>query len=1417
MSRLTYRRRIKFQLHFLITVIVLSVSLAPPLSVNAQCPSPGGVCGTPGNDGAGGTLTGVVNDYFPGTANAAAGATTIRVGAQLAGGAGHAINSGDLLLVIQMQGADINTTNGSNYGSGTTGTPSGYLNNANLTAGNYEYVLAASHVATTGGTITITGGGTGTGLINSYVTGAFVNGVTGTGHGQRTFQVVRVPQYTTATLSSTLTAAPWTYDPTNTIPAAGGILALDVSTTLTLGGTVSVDGCGFRGGGGQQLAGAGMATTSTDYVNTTTNAFHGNKGEGIAGTPRYVLDAGYSSGNGLTVINTNSEGYPEGSRARGAPGNAGGGGTDDDPKANDENSGGGGGGNGGAGGGGGLCWDTQAALGGFGGAAFAQASTCRIVMGGGGGSGTRNNDDTVTLASTGVAGGGIVMMRTRFVAGTGTITANGLSGYKTPSANDTANDGGGGGGAGGTILFSALTTTPLSGLTVSAKGGDGGNAWDASGPGDGGVDTGNNHHGPGGGGGGGIVYLSATAASISVAGGAAGTSTTDGSNFSATAGSNGTSSTTLTASGIPGVFSGAQCTPTAVSMESFTAKPHGNGVALNWKTGFEVDNLGFNIYREESGEPVRINPSLIAGSALITRPGKALTAGWSYAWFDPVPLEHRIPRYYLEDIDLRGNKTWHGPIGVDFLSQDSNSSSDLAPAMLLREIGRDQTEPGRTFGRLERKVEPAQDAVKDHPQAFLQQSSLAGSSAIKISVQKEGWYQITQQQLIAAGLPITANPSTLQLFLDGSEIPILVGGSSPSYSIQFFGLGANTQYTNTNVYWLVWGLQTGMRIPTVAQNATQPAPVNFPYTVQLLERTVYFPGALDGAMEDFFGDPIEDSAPTPESLQVTGLDQMSTLPCTLQVVIQGVTNLPHRVLITFNGNPVGEDDFAGITEGTATVTVPRSQVLQGTNSVSLIAAAGDSDISLLDHINLTYPHIYTATGNALQFTVPGNQRVSVGGFANANVRVVDVTNPNSVFQVAGAVQQVGSVFSVTCTDPTPGTRTLYAFTSDQALAPASIVANQPSNWGQAGHGADMVILANSMFINQMSPLVSLKLSQGLRVSVIDVAALYDDFNFGQKDPQAIKTFLSYTQSNWFPAPRFVLMAGKGCYDPKNYLGFGFFDLVPTKLINTQIMQADSDDWFVDFNNDGVPELAIGRLPARNTQEMGLMIQKTLQYQSAQPRGGALMVCDVSDDFDFLGTTLQMEGFLPAGLTPTLVDRGSNPNAEAALINGLNSGQKLVNYSGHASVDLWRGNFLTDSSALTLTNGQSLPFFVMMTCLDGSFDDPSLDSLAESLMKAPQGGAAFVWASSAITQPASQGIINKALLQLLFNELPSGGGGSTGGGNGGNGGGNGGNSGNIGSGTLTMGQAAAKSKAFAGDLDVRRTWIFFGDPSMLFKH
>ncbi|HSO75215.1 MAG TPA: C25 family cysteine peptidase [Blastocatellia bacterium] len=110
------------------------------------------------------------------------------------------------------------------------------------------------------------------------------------------------------------------------------------------------------------------------------------------------------------------------------------------------------------------------------------------------------------------------------------------------------------------------------------------------------------------------------------------------------------------------------------------------------------------------------------------------------------------------------------------------------------------------------------------------------------------------------------------------------------------------------------------------------------------------------------------------------------------------------------------------------------------------------------------------------------------------------------------------------------------------------------------------------------------------------------------------------------------------------------------------------------------------------------------------------------------------------------------------------------------------------SLRALTNFGHLLLFVMTTCLNGYFHDPALDSLAESLMKAPKGGAVAVFASSGMTGPAGQAAINREMFGLIFRSSA------------------------IEGRPLTFGEATLRARKAVGDIDVRRTYILFGDPT-----
>ena len=816
------------------------------------------------------------------------------------------------------------------------------------------------------------------------------------------------------------------------------------------------------------------------------------------------------------------------------------------------------------------------------------------------------------------------------------------------------------------------------------------------------------------------------------------------------------------------------------------ASRYSDGVLIQWRTGMEVDNLGFNVYREDAGKRVRLNQQLLAGSALMVGPDTALRSGRPYAWKDSSPFS-RTARYWIEDVDLNGTTTLHGPIVVDG-SNVKKSASEVRAALLLGQLGRNNSQENTTTS-----VEPKATLAALGTSDADHQSSLAGQPAVKIAVRQAGVYRIAQPELVAAGLDPKADPRLLQLYADGQELPMSIAGAKEgrfdsSGAIEFYGIGLDTASTDARTYWLVVGASPGKRIGQVNAGSSQIAAGMFSNTVERKDRTTYFASLRNGDRENFFG-PVVAAGPVDQSLTLQHLASTSSGQASLEVALQGVTTVPHRVRIDVNGASAGELSFEGQVQGVTRFALPQPLLKEGENVLRLTSLAGPSDVSLVDFIRITYWHVFTADNNSLRFTAAGKQVVTIDGFTNSQVRMFDVTDPNAIQEVLGTVRKGSSGFGITITVPGSGQRTMLAMTSDQERRAASVIANRPSSWRVPSQAADFVIVTRAEFANAIEPLRSLRQSQGLNTVVVDIEDVYDEFSYGNRSPQALKDFLFYAETNWSLAPRFVLLAGDSSYDPKNYLGLGDYDLVPTRLIDTRLMETASDDWFAEFDGESAPTLSIGRLPVRSAIEAASVVAKIIGYDQSKAPEGVLLVSDTNDGYDFGVMSDQLRAFVPASTNVEEINRGQGDAATVknSLLKALSRGPRVVNYAGHGAADQWRGGLLTSADAAALANKQSLSLFVSMTCLNGFFQDPAIESLAEVLVKS-KGGAIAAWASSGMTEPRGQAEIDQQIFKLMFESM------------------------SIKGQPRTIGEATSRAKTGVTDGDVRRTWILFGDPA-----
>ncbi|MDQ3282534.1 MAG: C25 family cysteine peptidase [Acidobacteriota bacterium] len=783
--------------------------------------------------------------------------------------------------------------------------------------------------------------------------------------------------------------------------------------------------------------------------------------------------------------------------------------------------------------------------------------------------------------------------------------------------------------------------------------------------------------------------------------------------------------------------------PTVVHLLDATAVQDANGrVQISWTTSFEADNLGFNLYRQTPSGRVQINRQLIAGSALFAAK-HALTSGRGYRWKDKLRAGE-FAQYYLEDIDLHGVRTMHGPI-TPLLSAEV---PEAANTDTLADLG----STGGVFVSSRGIGAPRYPVIAPTRKQREQQWDLASQAAIKLMVTEEGWYRLSKRDLAAAGF-IARN--RVALFAEGIEQPIVVTNDA----IEFYGIGIDTPSSGARAYWLANDKGTGARVRLEKTKAAKSTLTATPFTFERVERTVFFTALTNnGERENFFGAIVTNSGATQEVF-VENVDRTAG-SATLQLVLQAATGGAHNVALTINGTPLGAIGFNGMSRHVAQVSVPVTVLREGANTLTLMAAS-EADVTLVESLRLTYPHRLVADNDAFKIALAAGSTATISGFTSPRVRAIDITDAAQPVELAVELSNGNATVAATG----EGTRSILVIGESRILAPAQLVPSRASSWNATKNAADLLILTPRAFAPAAEALKARREAQGIATAIVDVQDLYDEFGFGARSPQAIREFLSRTR-DWKRAPRYILLLGDASVDPRNYLGLGTFDFVPTKLVPTFYLKAASDDWLVDFDDDAVPQLAIGRLPARTLAEAQTMIRHVLDRNTS----GNRRVSFVSDD-GFADSAASLGALVPNTLQKTFASDANQ------AFDSL-----LLTYIGHGSVAYWNAGGFTGANAAQLHNGTKLPIVAAMTCLNGYFADVYMSSMAETLLANANGGASAVWASSTLTEPVPQLEMARSFFTQLF-------------------------------GGATIGEAAMRAKNATTDMDVRRSWILFGDPSM----
>ena len=810
----------------------------------------------------------------------------------------------------------------------------------------------------------------------------------------------------------------------------------------------------------------------------------------------------------------------------------------------------------------------------------------------------------------------------------------------------------------------------------------------------------------------------------------------------------------------------------------------GRGAWLEWKTENESKNLGFYVYRINGGERELISPTLIAGANLQTREEK--TTSGTYSFFDRDGDINSV--YAVESYSIYGQKRLTDSIQTQYVNdlktvagfsseELQNQARDAKPVVL----GNDSVLPE------DLAIEAANVSLPPDP---VTQRWVAAQPGVRIGVKTEGFYRVSRAELQAAGFDLTAPTNRWQLYVNGVEQAINIGGSGDY--IEFYGRGIETLYADTQTYFLVVGTTDGKRIGNMIRRRVSGSVISKSYSQYFYkkERAVYLQALLNGDAENIFGSVVSaDSGMV--TFNLSGVDYASPT-ASIDLTLQGVTRTNHQTKLFINNTEVGILDGANFSSMTGRFTFSTGILNEGSNTLRMVTLNNVpgtiSDNSLFDSLKINFARRYLADQNRLSFYVPNYKTSYAENFSSSNIRVFDTTNSDTPILLNGlTVEQSNGTFRVNL--PSNRSRIMYAVENSGLLTADSVSSNNPSTLSTPAHNAEMIVVSHKDFLTQANDWANYRRTQGLTVEVVRIEDVYDEFNYGVLSADCIRNFLEYAKNNWQTPPKYVLLLGDASYDPKNYLGTGG-NFLPTRMVDTVYSEAPSDETMADFNNDGLAEIAVGRIAARDAAAVTLAYNKLTAFEQTIGQAhsrNALFASDLPDGYDFEGVSNRLCAQLPATINCVKINRGQ-PNAAADLVTSLNQGKFLVNYAGHGNSAVWAApGFFSGSQAGQMTNGNNLSIFTMLTCLNGYFVQPT-DSLSEILMKNPNGGAVSAWASSGLTTPDIQEI----MATRFFNQI---------------------NVGNL----TRLGDLIKDAKTTINSgRDVRLSWILLGDPAMKVK-
>jgi hypothetical protein len=482
---------------------------------------------------------------------------------------------------------------------------------------------------------------------------------------------------------------------------------------------------------------------------------------------------------------------------------------------------------------------------------------------------------------------------------------------------------------------------------------------------------------------------------------------------------------------------------------------------------------------------------------------------------------------------------------------------------------------------------------------------------------------------------------------------------------------------------------------------------------------------------------------------------------------------------TVYGYGSGEYEWGKLAEFTTTYNgnIPGERsVVKFTYTSSTTEAKG-----YLDYFEIQYRKKLRAFEDELLFftdtsSVPVNLRLY--NFSNSSNLVFDITDYANVGIIAPG-NLSGGELSIQVPGSSNNQGKFIAVNSSRYKSVSAIESVKNSNIHGITPGAEYIIISNRKFAEGAERLRNYRENESpnkMRSAVVFVDEIMNEFANGGNDPGGIRNFLRFAYLNWEVKPFYAFILGDGTYDYLDLEGTGT-NFVPTYQTSESLDEENSypmDDYYGRIiGNDEKADLAIGRVNTVTVADATNYIDKVIYYENSNNKGiwrnKITLVADdglTTEGNDFSTHTRQAEQLSIA--IPDYFDKSKlylskyptvitgigrrKPGVNQAIIDAVNNGTLLLNYTGHGNPDVWaHENVFERSSTLPQFNNDKYFFLTAATCDFGKYDDPNSLSGTEEMILLENRGAIGVFSAARIVYSSQNAQINQLLYSYLMDD------------------------------------------------------------------